>query len=63
MGLGLGFTALTLWSFYHDFVILYKAKDVASIEDVALYMGKPLLVLTLISIGLNMIPVFFKTKK
>lgn len=62
MMLGLSFTAISLWSFYDDFVKLYKLGDVAYLEDVAIYMSTPLLVVTLISIGLNVLPTIFKRK-
>ena len=63
MALGLSFTALTLCAEYRAISRWVKSEDWAALLDVVPTMEKLLWVLTIISILLNIAPVFLELEK
>lgn len=63
MALGLSFTAIELCSQYSFIVSWVNKKDWSAIEDVMPTMNNALWVLTIISIGLNLLPIFLEKRQ
>ncbi len=63
MALGLSFTALTLSAQYSMVSNWIQIEDYAAIFDVVITMSKLLWILTIISIFLNILPIFLDFKK
>ena len=60
MAIALSFTALTLCAEYQMVSVWTRGQDWAAIEDVVPTMGSALWTLTLVSILLNMAPIFLE---
>lgn len=63
MALGLSFTALTLVAQYSMITDALEAEDWAGLLDVVPTMSTALWILTIISIVLNLLPLFLDSKK
>lgn len=63
MAMGLSFTALTLCAEYTLITNWVEVKDWAAIEDVVPSMEKALWFLTIVSILLNITPIFLEKKR
>ena len=63
MALGLSFTALTLCAEYTLITNWVEVKDWAAIEDVVPSMEKAFWFLTIVSILLNIAPIFLEKKR
>lgn len=63
MAMGLSFTALTLWAEYNTVFKWVKKEDWSALLDVVPTMVAVLSILTIISILLNVTPMFLEQKK
>ncbi|MBH0162710.1 MULTISPECIES: hypothetical protein [Fictibacillus] len=63
MALGLSFTALTLCADYSYVSRWVKAEDWAALSDVVPGMARALWLLTIVSILLNMAPIFLERRR
>lgn len=63
MAIGLSFTALTLVAQFSMMADALKAEDWAGLLDVVPTMSTALWILTIISIVLNVLPIFLERKK
>lgn len=63
MAIGLSFTSLTIVADYSMVSNWVKAEDMAAILDVVPTMASALWVLTILSIFLNLMPIFLELKK
>jgi hypothetical protein len=63
MALGLSFTALTVNAFYTIIEQFVINRDWGALEDVVPSINKPLFVLIVISIGLNLLPILLESIK
>ena len=63
MAMGLSFTALTLCAEYSYLTVWVEVDDWAAIEDVVPGMARALWFLTIVSILLNIAPIFLERKR